>query len=832
MSKGHLRSRVVSFFALCFFSVAAFALPPQRDGVALLRHYILESDVPLDAAAAAELANEGIDVQQPLANHRYLVRMRDGAVLPNDVRIHSLHPYDAAHKIARSAYAEAANGKPVALLRVLFQPDVTFADAQSAIDAAGGTIETPFALPSDGAQRLTVRIPSMMMTNLAEDERVFGVYGPPLRPKSLNAVAAIISKVTPLYSAPYNLTGDGVVLSLFEPEGPPDVTHPEFSGRVISHFAAGRTADAHATHVSGTMVAAGINPKAKGMAPTATLHAFDGQPLTADGSFDFDALMQQKLNGPKAVGSVADNNSWDFGLSWQGNVWYGNEDGYGAYSALESEPYDKVMRSSGVPLTVHAAGNDAQAGNPTLTAPWFPHKHIEDQDAAGNFPHTYCYSQNGSGTDCPASTCSVGATYCETKKHPTHGAATTIGLLASTKNSIAVGALMDDGFTIAGFSSLGPTTDGRVKPELVAKGWKQFSTMPNNSYTDGTNCSSCPGFGTSMSSPVVTGIAGLVTQQYRKTFGVTPSASILKTLLIAGADDLGATGPDYIFGFGLADAKASVDLILADGGTGSRIRTGTIENGRDTDIFVAMPAGQKFRAVLGWFDPEVLLVPDPSVEGDDPLASKTLVNDLDLVVIDPNGDTVFPYNPSGTVLRAPNHTDTTEETEVASTIAGIYHVIVRGAIGDPRSKSQDYAVAMSAGTALPPCADAYEPNETQATAYGNLLSGRTISAKICSASDVDYYTFTSTSASVTITTTDTPVKVTLTSAITSTVTTTIAANGSGTLSAVVDTLISPIPSVPFFVRVEPNGPVGATGAYTLTPTYAFGSTPRKPAVRR
>ena len=358
--------------------------------------------------------------------------------------------------------------------------------------------------------------------------------------------------------------------------------------------------------------------------------------------------------------------------------------------------------------------------------------------------HTYCYSQNGSGTDCTAPPCSIGPTYCEKTRHPTHGATTTIGLLASTKNSLTVGALNPDGVTIAEFSSLGPTTDGRVKPEVVAKGVSQFSTFPNNAYGNLQ--------GTSMSTPVVTGIAGLLTQQYRKTFGKTPSAPILKTLLIAGADDLGNAGPDFTFGFGLVDAKASVDLILADAGTGSRIRTGTIGNGQDVDIPMTLSATQKFRVVLGWFDPEVLLIPDPSIPDDDPLAGKTLINDLDLRVVDPNGATVFPYvlslsNPSAVATRAANHTDTTEEIEIVNAIPGTYHVIVHGAIGDTRSSSQDYVVVMNAGTAIAPCTDNYEPNDTQATAFGNLVNGQGIAAKICSPVDVDYFTFTSNSLS-------------------------------------------------------------------------------------
>src|SRR3954471_17143668 len=109
--------------------MAAMALPPGRDNRPA-RHYILDSAVPLDAAASAELAAQGIDVQQPMANHRYMVRVHDGVELPHDARIRSLRAYDASHKIARAAYAEAAQGKVFARLRVVFQKEVTFEEAQ------------------------------------------------------------------------------------------------------------------------------------------------------------------------------------------------------------------------------------------------------------------------------------------------------------------------------------------------------------------------------------------------------------------------------------------------------------------------------------------------------------------------------------------------------------------------------------------------------------------------------------------------------------------------------------------------------------------------------
>src|SRR4051794_27669190 len=819
------RRRLASAFVLLLLPMVAQALPPDRDSRPS-RHYILESAVPLDAAASATLAAEGIDVQQAMANHRYLVGIRDGADVPHDARIRSLRAYGASQKIARAAYAEAAKGKAFTRLRVLFHKDTTFEQAQAAIEAVGGTIDMPLDAALARPSRLTVRIPSATVLDLANDERVFGVYGPPLRVKSLNAAAAQLSNVTPLYAAPYNLTGAGVVLSIFEPDGHPDVNHSEFGGRLISHFDASRSVDSHATHTSGTMIAAGLNAAAKGMSPAATLHAFDANPSDANGDFDDAKFFSEKSDDVRAVGSVADNNSWDFAFSWQGNVWYGNEDGYGAYSGLESEPYDALMRAPNEPLIVHAAGNDADQGNPSL-GEWGVHKHVDDQTPSGSFPHTYCYSKNGTGTDCPTTAptnCSAGVTFCETTKHPTHGVSTTLGLMASTKNSVTVGAIQVLGNAIASFSSRGPTTDGRVKPELVAKGTNQFSTFPNNSYSTTS--------GTSMSAPVVAGIAGILTQQYRQTFGKTPSAPILKTLLIAGADDLGNPGPDYTFGFGLADAKASVDLIRADNGTGSRIHTGTIQNGGDLDIPITLAAGQKLRVVLGWFDPEVLLV--PSDVDEDPLADKTLVNDLDLRVVDPSGTTVLPFvldknNPLATATRGVNHTDTTEEVEIANAVPGTYDIRVRANIGDTRSSSQDFVLITTGGVTVPACTDNFEPNDTQATAFGNVMSAQTVAAKICSASDVDYYTFTTNTSpiAVTMTATDTPLKVTMSSNLTTTVVQTIAANSSATLTANFFPTLLPPGNTPIFVRVEANGAVGATGAYTMTPNYHFSSTPRK-----
>jgi hypothetical protein len=167
--------------------------------------------------------------------------------------------------------------------------------------------------------------------------------------------------------------------------------------------------------------------------------------------------------------------------------------------------------------------------------------------------------------------------------------------------------------------------------------------------------------------------------------------------------------------------------------------------------------------------------------------------------------------------------------EIANAVPGTYDIIVRANIGDTRSSSQDFVLITTGGVTVPACTDNYEPNDTQATAFGNVKSAQTIAAKICSASDVDYYTFTTNTSpiAVIVTATDTPLKVTMSSNLTTTVVQTIAPNSSATLTATFFPTLLPPGNTPIFVRVEANGAIGATGAYTMTPNYQFSSTPRK-----
>src|SRR5687767_8100620 len=446
---------VLSLSAGNLFAAWDQSFDPQSERIGRSRHFIYSPAEALTAGGKSKLAADGVEITAALSNGRYLVRVAPGVAVGE-----SFEPLTAEKKIHRGALRGISSGRAFARVNVLFHDGVRFEAAKTVIAAAGGAMEDPLQLGFDVPARIAARIPSMSLLGLAGDERVLLVYGPmKLKPALDNAATARLSGVDLLHQAPYDLTGAGVVLSFFE-FAPADVNHIEFGGRLITHLTGTETGDVeHATHVAGTMIASGAVAAAKGLAPAATLHQFSAQG---------DQVLNRKEQLPN-FGSIADNNSWGYVLGWctapscEGWVWDDTEEYYGAYDVTYTAPLDRITRSTNV-LFVHSAGNDANKRGP-LAAP-NAHRHTDDDGEL--ITGTFCYSQNASGTDCPAPTCTAGnapggAAYCETVKHPEiiselPAPFGSVGLTASAKNIIAVGAV-DSSTTIAGFSSRGPARD-------------------------------------------------------------------------------------------------------------------------------------------------------------------------------------------------------------------------------------------------------------------------------------------------------------------------------------------------------------------------------------
>ncbi len=128
----------------------------------------------------------------------------------------------------------------------------------------------------------------------------------------------------------------------------------------------------------------------------------------------------------------------------------------------------------------------------------------------------------------------------------------TIGTPAAAEEVITVGAAYDpgeNGWSIAEFSSRGPTGDGRIKPDLITPGRNITAAKANSKDQYITHS------GTSMATPFMAGILALM-------LDANPSLSVdgLKDIVYDPANlrDYGLPGKDPEYGYGLALAYYDV----------------------------------------------------------------------------------------------------------------------------------------------------------------------------------------------------------------------------------------------------------------------------------
>jgi subtilisin family serine protease len=107
---------------------------------------------------------------------------------------------------------------------------------------------------------------------------------------------------------------------------------------------------------------------------------------------------------------------------------------------------------------------------------------------------------------------------------------------------MAVGAVDSQGI-ITGFSSRGPTADGRIKPDVTARGaWTVFVADAATGYSSGN--------GTSFATPLVSSAAALLLQAH-------PEWTSLDVMDALRATASGSASPDIEYGWGLVDAHAA-----------------------------------------------------------------------------------------------------------------------------------------------------------------------------------------------------------------------------------------------------------------------------------
>lgn len=460
-------------------------------------------------------------------------------------------------------------------------------------------------------------------------------------------------------------------------------THREFGGRVRQGDNANSN-DNHATHVSGTLVAQGINATARGMAFGANLLAFDfGNDDPEMSTASADLLVSNHSYGDLAGFVFNTNRSTANKWEWRGNLSVSSSEDYkfGFYDEGCSD-WDRIAYNAPYYLIVKSAGNKRSETGPQAGAYYFLGSSTRDSSNVER-------SRNDSFDTLP--------TISNAKNILTVAA---VNPMTNSPNSPA-------DIRMSSFSSWGPTDDGRIKPDIAGVGVNLISTSSTSNESYATLS------GTSMSSPQVSGSLFLLQELYSvlndKQF---MRAASLKGLAIHTAEEAGdAPGPDYRFGWGLLNAERAARVLLNTDRNHSLTERVLAQGGTYTQEVVASGKGPLV-VTIAWTDPEADATPVTATN----LNNRTprLVNDLDVRVSD--GTSTFlpwvlnPEQPSTAATRGDNIRDNVEQILIPNAVAGKRYTITIRHKGTLVRAPQAYSLVMSGigGTAY--CASAATNN--------------------------------------------------------------------------------------------------------------------------
>lgn len=475
----------------------------------------------------------------------------------------------------------------------------------------------------------------------------------------------------------------------------------------------------HPTSVAGTLAAAGnMNyPFLRGMSYNAHVVAYNWR-------FDITELLQEATEGLRISNhSYNDRTGWDFiGGAW---YWFGEPDvsetedfKFGFYMTYDFY-LDEALYHFQPLLAVRSAGNKhANYGPGTAIGHW----EFRLTNGVKEKVWTNAYRpQNGAdGYDLlPPTACAKNALVVGAIHKNTNGYATSTDIVR------------------AAFSAVGPTDDGRIKPDIVAPG-VAIATLQSTSVTAWSTNEN----GTSFSSPVVAASLNLIRKQHEDIFGTNQMmlASSLRALAIHTATPATTNGaPDYKHGWGAFNAEACAELVkynekdvptpealgippssietnfevyvvspilyatsnsiesYYDSPSGPMIRSVAVDYNLGTNETRAglqyvkdflLPEGEEINFPITPLGGEPLMVTIAwsDYPGTPPNAAVNptnlmLVNDLDLRLISPSGTTNFPWvldpaNPSAPATKGDNFRDNVEKVLVENPEAGEYTVRV------------------------------------------------------------------------------------------------------------------------------------------------------------
>ncbi|WP_060872436.1 S8/S53 family peptidase [Myroides odoratus] len=473
-----------------------------------------------------------------------------------------------------------------------------------------------------------------------------------------------VNDVAPGGSLGLNLDGTGMLVGVWDGQPALD-THVEFQGDAGGsrmtlrkpllnlgtasqddrlRFEGGRS---HATHVSGTIAAKGLNAAAKGIAPAAKII-----------SYDWDRDTQFMRQAARTDALLVSNHSYGYtAIDDGGNAVLAVSD-FGTYD-FTSADFDNLT---------------------------FEYKYYQPVVAAGNDRDNYrIINPAKNGNDLLTGS-------------------------AVAKNTIVVAAVQEvanytgpASVVMSEFSNYGPTNDFRIKPDISSKGVRVFSStyqLPtpvtgvprNNLYSNSS--------GTSMAAPSVTGVIALWQQWAMEKNNNAFKSATIRALMAHTADEAGsAKGPDHKFGWGLINAKGGVQILEGSKVSGVVLEENVLVQGATYEKqFSVGESGINVIVTIAWTDPEGSLTNGDNSDENYAKNNPSLVNDLDLRVFK-DGVEYLPWRLNKDfnnliAQKGDNNVDNIEKIEIEGAEAGIYTAKVTHK-GVLRGGSQEYSIIMS-----------------------------------------------------------------------------------------------------------------------------------------
>lgn len=444
-------------------------------------------------------------------------------------------------------------------------------------------------------------------------ELVDVINNEPIFAETTNFSGAVTIRANHLYAngtLGLNLQGQGMTPAIWD-NGAVNASHDELINRVYIMDTPTSVGD-HASHVGGTMISSGsIANTSRGVAFNAQLYSYDWNSDLAE------------ITDAATDGLLMSNHSYI--ISPPLAAWH-----FGAYDE-RAKNIDQILYNAPFYTSVWAAGNDRNNTNSLIQS-------------------------------------QISST----------GGYELIRNQANAKNHILVGAVEGVPFysgshdvVMTAFSSWGPTDDGRIKPDVVAKGFQVYSTGHSSSshyYTAS---------GTSMAAPMVTGGVTLLQQHFFNVYSNYMRSSTVKGIITNTADEAGEfDGPDYKFGWGLVNLRKAAQAISNKQSGQSVVEEITLNNGGTYNSTISANGTEPLKVTICWTDPAAMF---PNTGFVNP-TTRYIVNDLD-IRITKDGVTYFPWKLDRNDPTAAATRDSDNNVDVIETIQidnpnGVYNITV------------------------------------------------------------------------------------------------------------------------------------------------------------